>query len=468
MAQNQGNIWHFGEGAGLDFGSGSPVVITGGQTTNASSHSEGTAVIADSSGQLLFYSNGETIWDGNHQVMPNGSGLLGHSSSTHAAFILPQPGSTRFYYVFTADGFFENNLQNGLRYNVVDMCLNEGDGDVLVGQKNVLLMDTIAEKITAVRHSNGQDYWVITHKFFSDEFCAFRLTQNGIMDTVISAIGSAHVGNVAGAIGQLKASPDGTKLAIAAGNGNNLTELFDFDASTGIVSNFIDLPRHVADSRGYGVSFSADNSKLYFGLGSISPAESYIVQFDLTAGGGHPDSIRASAYDVTVTPFTLSPAQGLQLGVDGKIYKINYTSAGNLDVINNPNLAGAACNFSANAISLGGATGSYTLPSFLDSYDYPNTGVCDQTSINEILSGGTLSAYPNPAGNQITLSFAEPVSLSGPVIICDAVGREVKRILPTQETCTELFLNLSGLPAALYLIRVETEGGLRTVKVIHE
>src|SRR3982751_1068031 len=67
LAQKECNIWYFGSGAGLDFNSGSPVSITGGMINT----SEGCAAISDTSGAILFYSDGMTVWNKNHVPMPN-------------------------------------------------------------------------------------------------------------------------------------------------------------------------------------------------------------------------------------------------------------------------------------------------------------------------------------------------------------------------------------------------------------
>jgi hypothetical protein len=89
FSQNQTNIWYFGNGAGVDFNSGSPVSITGGQTYTV----EGTAVMCDDNGDLLFYTDGVSVWNKNHSVMSNGTGLDGDYSSSQSALIVPQPGS---------------------------------------------------------------------------------------------------------------------------------------------------------------------------------------------------------------------------------------------------------------------------------------------------------------------------------------------------------------------------------------
>ncbi|MCE9539629.1 MAG: hypothetical protein K8R85_10470 [Bacteroidetes bacterium] len=117
-AQKQGNIWYFGNQAGLNFNSGNPISISDGQTylyPNPGPHSEGSSVICDSTSALLFYSNGAKVWNKNQQVMPNGDSLLGHPSSTQAALIIPQPQSSRYFYLFTTDAFIYDNLKYGLR-----------------------------------------------------------------------------------------------------------------------------------------------------------------------------------------------------------------------------------------------------------------------------------------------------------------------------------------------------------------
>src|SRR6188768_1809702 len=86
--------WYFGFGAGLDMGTSPPTALSNG----ALSTDEGVASISDASGQLLFYTNGERVWDRTHNVMPNGHALHGHYSSSQAALIVPFPDDAQRYY----------------------------------------------------------------------------------------------------------------------------------------------------------------------------------------------------------------------------------------------------------------------------------------------------------------------------------------------------------------------------------
>ena len=144
FAQNEANIWYFGENAGLDFNSGTPMTLLDGALDTA----EGCASISDISGSLLFYTDGITVWNQNHDVMLNGSGLNGHPSSTHSAIIVPKPQSSNIYYIFTVD--FEAG-SNGLQYSEVDMALDSGLGGI-TSNKNILLHTPSTEKITAIKH----------------------------------------------------------------------------------------------------------------------------------------------------------------------------------------------------------------------------------------------------------------------------------------------------------------------------
>lgn len=401
-AQKQGYIWHFGEGAGLDFNSGEPVVIGGGQVyadpenTMEFIYSEGAACISDSTGRLLFYSNGEKVWNRDHEVMPNGDDLMGMYSSSHPAFIVPQPLSDSIYYVFTTDGL-ERDLEDGLRYSVVNMCLENGLGDVVEGQKNMLLLDLACEKLTAVNHANGKDIWLIAHEFNSDAFYAYQISELGIVNTVVTEIGSVHTGNLFySAIGQMKASPDGTMIGLVFSNVNPaVAELFSFDNETGILSNPLSLE---TNGNEYGFEFSPDNTKVYF------TNLSGLFQFDLTAGGGSEEAINLSKVQIMM-PYSCGPA-GLQLGPNGKIYVGRCDSF--LGVINEPNVSGNACNFEDEAIQLGTTASTISFPSFIHGYEYHNnTFECGGVNIEseEVVQ---LQVYPNPASDQVIIDGAFP------------------------------------------------------------
>jgi len=95
FAQGRANWWFFGANAGLSFTTGSTVYVTTGQPFT----SEGVSTISDTSGNLLFYTDGIDAYDKTYTQIPNGSGILGNSYTTQSAIIVPKPGSSSMFYI---------------------------------------------------------------------------------------------------------------------------------------------------------------------------------------------------------------------------------------------------------------------------------------------------------------------------------------------------------------------------------
>ncbi len=191
-SQNSSDIrrtyhWYFGNGAGLDFSSGTPVPITNSPITAE----EGCASISDTCGNLLFFTDGDTVWDRNNNVMTNGTGLMGCWSSTQNSLIIPQPGNDSLYYIFLTD-CGEQLGANGLRYSVVNMNLNAGLGEVI--EKNTLLFAPASEKLAATYHVNNTDIWILSVNRYPPgpppdttmQYVAYLLTENGINTTPVN------------------------------------------------------------------------------------------------------------------------------------------------------------------------------------------------------------------------------------------------------------------------------------------
>ncbi len=132
FAQNEANWWFFGNHAGLDFSHGWPQPVQNSQINTG----EGCSSISSGSGELQFYTDGSTIWDRNGNIMPNGTGMSGNSSSTQSGVIVPTPGNPNKFYVFSVDAHPNaSGTGQGLRYSLVDMTLNGGNGDVVATEK---------------------------------------------------------------------------------------------------------------------------------------------------------------------------------------------------------------------------------------------------------------------------------------------------------------------------------------------
>jgi gliding motility-associated-like protein len=384
FAQNEANIWYFGNYAGMDFNPGPPVALTNGALTT----SEGCASIADAAGNLLFYSDGKNVWNKNHVIMVNGTGLLGNASSTQSAIIVPKPGSNTIYYIFTVADFSNTD---GLNYSEVDMTLDAGNGAV-TANKNVFVLNPVYEKVTAVAHANNQDIWVITHEWGNDAYQAFLVTSTGVnLTPVTSNVGTALTGSPPGrACGYLKGSPQGDRLA-SANCGIDFFEVYDFDNATGVVSNAVYLPSP-ASSGTYGVEFSP-NGQLLYGS-NWSGSEMY--QFDLNAG---------TATDILNTMNTYpNDVRALQLGPDGKIYGARL--GGFLAVINDPDVWGPGHNYVSNGVNLLGQNSSYGLPTFIQTY-FVNAAF---TFANICLDDTTVFTSSVSTYDSLLWNFDDPIS----------------------------------------------------------
>ncbi|HLP14492.1 MAG TPA: gliding motility-associated C-terminal domain-containing protein [Flavobacteriales bacterium] len=348
-SQVQTNWWYFGSGKGLEFYStGSPIAEPSGSTATT----EGTASVADEvTGELLFYTDGKTVWNKLHNPMPNGTGLMGNLSSTQAAIIVSDPGNPNKYYIFHTDDMVHSGA-NGMRYTVVNMTLAGGLGDVVVAQKNILLFAPCSEQLSAVRHDNCTDWWVMGKGYNNNVYHCYQVSATGVGPAVTTTIG-ASVGT--SSWGQSKFSPDGTRYCIST---SGISQLYNFNNATGVISSPLSMVVFAGDT--YGVSFSCDSKKLYIYQGSSA---SRLYQYDLTSGV--PATILASATFIATT----SIYNSLQLGRDFKIYIAN--SGGTpLSLINSPNTAGIGCGYTPAAVMPGGPSGSgnYGLPNFPDSY----------------------------------------------------------------------------------------------------
>ncbi|HYV94323.1 MAG TPA: T9SS type A sorting domain-containing protein [Chitinophagales bacterium] len=439
FSQHQADHWYFGIYAGLDFSSGSPVPVTDG----ALSTTEGCSSISDVLGNLLFYTNGVSVWNRNNQLMPNGTGLDGDISTSQSGLIVPDPASNGSdYYIFT---LANDGGANGFRYSIVDMTEDSGLGDVIT--KNVLIQDNVTERMAAQKQLNGEGYWIVVHDWGSNAFDAYSLTSSGLQLTpVISNVGMVHTtAQIQNTYGQMKFSTCTDQLALATGYLDTV-QLLDFDPVTGILSNPISLPMpdHV-----YGVEFSSAGNNLY-----VTNYDMYgtLLQYDLTSN--IQDSIIASRKVLSLT----EDLYALQLGPDYKIY-VNKSFSSQLNVINSPNTPGYDCDYVDNALNLDpnylGITSGLGLPEFPQNI-FKTEGSCFANGINEVTASGKNLLYPNPSGDEFTVNLSNQHSQST-IVVFDAEGNRVAQFNEVSEGKISFGKNLS---AGIYLVQIRNDAGV--------
>jgi PKD repeat protein len=297
-----------------------------------------------------MYTDGLKVWGKNHLVMPNGSGLQTTYAAGQEGLIVPDPGNSNQYYIFTSGEYYSGGT-DGYRYNIVDLTLNGGIGDV-TATKNVLLYAPASEKLCAIKNPSG-NYWVATHHYSGNKFSIYELSGTGISAPVESSVGTSFSG--VNPDGCMKFSPDGTRIILSLG-GSNQAEVFDFDINTGIVTNPITLgPISSVFPYVYGVCFSPNGKLAYVSEENTN----FIYQFNLAL----PTIAEINASKTQLGPGGAYAMQTMQLAPDGKMYVCDNGGA-YLCVVNYPDSVGTACNFVSNGFSLGGGYSSYGLPNF--------------------------------------------------------------------------------------------------------
>gem|GEM_PF-4802624 len=283
-SNSEGKNWIFGNNALLTFTT--PPVT---QTIDAP-FPAGTSIVSDPLGNMLFYTNGNTIFDKNGEVMLNGTGLAGAPSQKSNSLIIPKPGSNALYFVFT---LFP---KIGLYYSTVNMEKNGGKGEVI--QKNALLNSYTIDMAGFINNGNDKA-WLVSPINTGNIFYAYKIV-SGVAKPVISETGPLITN-----IEQFKFSPDGTRLIISDGK---QVHFYFFNINSGKVEYVTSL--EVPDANG--IEFAKNGLKLF--ISTENSGELYYVNLPNQSTVG----VLNKLYE---WPAGEKPRLGdLQLAPDGNIY----------------------------------------------------------------------------------------------------------------------------------------------------
>jgi len=447
MSQGETTYWYFGDCAGISFANGDPIVLTDG----ALSTWEGCSSISTTSGSLCFYTDGITVWNRDHQVMPHGSGLLGDPSSSQSGIIVPKPGSDQLYYIFSVDDVDPTGGVNGLHYTLVDMNLDNLKGDIVTNEKNISVNHPICEKVTAVRHKNGTDIWIIIQKFGTNNFYSYKVTADGVdLTPVLSTAGIVIGGpppypNIDVAKGYMKVSPDGSRLA-KANAGLRSVEIFDFNDSTGIVNNGI-IDTNIGGEP-YGIEFSPNSKLLYVTTWKSNPGQ-HLYQYNLIA-----EDIIGSRVEIAT-----GLNGSLQLAPDNRIYAAMGQFGYYLSRINQPNKSGSDCEFQYNAIYLEGRNGMWGLPNFIAFEVDTTVGVNERNIYNK----NYLQVYFDPTSNNLVLSLNKLPSGQKRILIFNQLGQIRNDLYSCEE---RQVINTTSWSKGLYVAVIFLENKILTRRKI--
>ncbi len=343
FAQKSQYNWYFGRYAAISFESGTGLPI---YDNPQNIYGKSVSISDQVTGKLLFYSDGSSIWNGNHNLLVNGS--ISTASPNGDLIIVPFPKSTSKYYLF----FISSS--SSLQYVVVDMSLQNGNGEVISSSPQTLSNNKL-NQITAIKHQYTDAYWIVTHEIGNNTFHANLVDMNGVSTQAVNS----DIGITTNSYGDMVASNQGHKIAVThyLGNNNNV-EVFDFDRTCGVLSNARVLNKESLWDYAFGIAFSPDDSKLYI---TFSYELSQLVQY---YGNNYENS-----YFIASSPSNFNI---MRLGPDGKIYIATHDNGipgKRIDAILKPNEIAGSCFYQKTHITLDEGAGKnrssqFELPAF--------------------------------------------------------------------------------------------------------
>jgi hypothetical protein len=385
-------------------------------TTNSS-----TSDVSDTNGNLLFYTNGSTVGNSLGQLMENGDSLVdpmfytlypGGVTEPQTNIIIPRSGNTFYLFYFSeSDSLYATQTidePDRLYYAIIDMDQNGGLGKV-ISKKNLAYKGLFGDcRLTACRHANGRDWWLVHQGFQNDEYFIYLVTPDGVSAPTIQHIGPSgfYEDNLAA---QSVFSPDGSKFATITFASPLV--IMDFDRCSGLFSNpdSIYVP---ADTLWYngilntdfpggcGVSFSSNSRFLYMSNNDK------ITQFDTWNHNVSNSAMAIGRWD-TVGPGFFVFNQ-MCLLPNGQIIVDDFEGgSGDFHLIDSPDVLGTGCHFHFNGLPT----------STLDANALPNMinyrlGALAGSSCDTITGIATIpgegeefSFMPIPATDDLTLRY---------------------------------------------------------------
>ena len=309
LQDQRSNVWYFGNKAGIDFNEQPPEALDN-SIMNAP---EGCAIVCDRNGDVIFYTDGDKVFDKTDTEIDNGIG--GDPLASQSSIIVPVPGDETLYYIFTTQAI-NGTAPYELRYSLFDLKLNNGLG--ALQQKNVLLFSKSTERVTATPN------WLLVHEYGNSTFRAYPITPEGIGQPVYSEIGSDHSFKFQqNGEGYMKIGPRNTvAVALSTPGTQNLVELFTLDITTGMLNNYRKIDLNEPNGQVYGIEFSPGGNKVYATLKG-SPSPSQIFEYFL-------DSLDRPFFKQRINQATELGA--IQVGPDGQIY-VAVNGSGTLGTI---------------------------------------------------------------------------------------------------------------------------------------
>jgi len=429
--------------------------------------------MCDLDGNLLFYSNGCAVANNDHEIMPNGEDInegdwfdifwggdcKNGYPGTQDILALTDPANEEGYYLITKPTINNPTGPSFLRemqYSYIDMSLDDGYGDITEKNKIFYNQDTIQSSyLQSVKHANGRDWWIIQPTEEQNKILIFLLDPLGITFHHHQFIGTEYH-KWAGASGIGKFSPDGSLYA--SFNPYDQLKLFDFDRSTGMLSNvremYVDsIPIFNA------IEFSSNSRFLYISM------RTKLYQLDMQDENPGASALLIDEWNGVSDPFSTIFFL-MQRAPDCKIYMCSTSSTNTYHVIHKPDEKGVACDFEQQGIALPHTSSVANFPNF-PNFRIDEDEVCDPTITSvfnqPVIISKDISLYPNPVSDDLRIETSVEHKIRQAEIL--ALGGKIVRSIAMDSYNTTI--DVSDLKTGIYFMKFYLEeGGSLTKKVV--
>jgi hypothetical protein len=454
--------WIFGKEVWVDMSVDTPVV----RRAPGFLAMEPSTSYSDSSGQLVWYCDAHAVYNRNHQVLAHGelydTLLQQNFSWTQGVLALPDPAIPDRSYVLFLGG----------DYAVIDHNLDGGLGDIvgppfLKNWYDSSVPSGGSEKLNAIRHANGRDWWVLT--ILSDglsgapkapKLGVSLLGPQGLRFVHDVELGLPIVENgLVWAAGELKVSPKGDRI-VFSGLQEQGVRLYEFDRCTGMPGQAIDSV--FFDTWAYSLEFSPSGELIYIGettrLWQWRPddgqkSSSLVLLEDVPPLYWFSGLKRQQDKVYVFTGQTNPPTS---------VFFTETTFNKNLSIIENPDAIGLACSLVPFALNMDTGVVIWGAPNLANySLGALEGSPCDtlsgsSTAIAAALPEAEVVLHPNPS--HTVWNIGGLASGVYRFTVYDAVGREVLR--GEWREGTRHVVSASSLPSGWYGVRVEQHGRL--------
>ncbi|MBK7226040.1 MAG: T9SS type A sorting domain-containing protein [Saprospiraceae bacterium] len=329
--------------------------------------------MSDEDGNYLFSYNGYTVENYLNQIIQNGKGGFSSQKTSkdvnyQGGLILNLKRLNEFILVHDKHNMelFSPNFQSdGLRYSLINIQHKINEGKVIKKDYKILEDTLDYGRLLSIKHANGRDWWIIRGRYNMKSFYKFIVINDTVIINDLQVIGEDQYLPLGG----VTTSPNGKNIVYfhqhvgplhgLPGENGFFINTFNFDRSSGILSNPKTLK--ISQDTGYlfGAAFSPNGKYLY--VSRIN----YIFQIDMTRDSLVLDTVAVFDAFNYISPgnFQIFTWFGfIERAPDGRIYgNTGCCTQQYLFYINKPNLKGKACDVRQHAIKI---TSHNNLPSF--------------------------------------------------------------------------------------------------------